>query len=393
LTILIGTYCIGLGLLLGRLGVAGIRIRDLKRKIEPIRCPKYLDVLYALKKRYAIQEKVELVTVTDLSTPIQIGIFQPIILIPDTLLQQASQTTLKAILAHKLAHIRRRDYLFNLAAALVQALYWYNPLVWLAAQHARALGEYACDDWTVSLAADHHDYSHLLLGITADTRVQSPPLFTVGMARPSQLARRLDRLAYLDGATFTQVHALAAKTVIVGLLALVLLLGTTALYAQSQRTDSVATDSPTNGLWNALIQIKNELPGFYHPSPNPYYAQLKSRDPKIRQQAAMNLLRFGTTTVPRLIEESQSDYTRVRYIAVQLLGRFKDHRALPALVKALGDPSANVAHKAAWALGALGSYHALEPLLQCADDASPRVRRRNGTRFRPMPFLYPPTGS
>jgi HEAT repeat protein len=162
--------------------------------------------------------------------------------------------------------------------------------------------------------------------------------------------------------------------VIVGLLALIFLLGTTTLNAQPQDTDAVATDSPANGLWNALIQIINELPGFYQASPDPYYAQLKSRDPKIRQQAAMNLLCFGTTTVPRLIEESQSDYTRVRYIAVQLLGRYKDHRALPALVKALDDPSANVAHKAAWGLGALGSYHALKPLLQCADDASPRVR-------------------
>ncbi|NKB69935.1 MAG: hypothetical protein GKR89_22915 [Candidatus Latescibacteria bacterium] len=110
------------------------------------------------------------------------------------------------------------------------------------------------------------------------------------------------------------------------------------------------------------------------PSPDPYFQQLRSRDPEERTRAAYELLRFGNEIVPRLIQESGSDYTRVRYVVVQLMGKVKDQRSVPTLIERLGDKSANVAAKAAWALAELQDPRALGPLLQYAGDASKGVR-------------------
>ena len=110
------------------------------------------------------------------------------------------------------------------------------------------------------------------------------------------------------------------------------------------------------------------------PSPDPYFQQLRSRDPEERTRAAYELLRFGNEIVPRLIQESNSDYTRVRYVVVQLMGKIKDRQSVPTLIERLGDKSANVAAKAAWALGELQDPRALGPLLEYAGDASKGVR-------------------
>ena len=41
---------------------------------------------------------------------------------------------MRIVLGHELAHIRRYDWLMHLAAALLRAAYWFNPLVWIACQ-------------------------------------------------------------------------------------------------------------------------------------------------------------------------------------------------------------------------------------------------------------------
>ncbi len=107
----------------------------------------------------------------------------------------------------------------------------------------------------------------------------------------------------------------------------------------------------------------------------PYFQQLRSRDRAERTKASYALLRFGNEIVPRLMEEYGSDYTRVRFEVVQLLGKLKDRRSVPTLIAALGDQSASVAGAAAWALGETRAPEALPELLRYANDASKKVRQ------------------
>jgi len=127
--------------------------------------------------------------------------------------------------------------------------------------------------------------------------------------------------------------------------------------------------------WPLLIACLLSLQACSERSPEPSFQQLRSRDAAERTKASNALLRFGNEIVPRLIEEYGSDYTRVRFEVVQLLGKLKDPRAVPTLIAALNDKSASVAAAAAWALGEVRTPEALPELLRCADDASKKVRR------------------
>ena len=129
-------------------------------------------------------------------------------------------------------------------------------------------------------------------------------------------------------------------------------------------------------VWLLLSGLMVWLPACGERDPEPYINQLKSRDPEERLKAANVLLRFGDQVVPRLIEECDSEYTRVRFEVVKLLGRGRDQRAVPVLIKALGDKSVNVAQAAAWSLGELRAPEALPALLGYGRDVSKGVREQ-----------------
>ena len=111
-------------------------------------------------------------------------------------------------------------------------------------------------------------------------------------------------------------------------------------------------------------------------SPEKYIHQLRSMQKLERTKAANELIRFDADeVVSRLIQEAGSGYIRVRFEVVNLLGRFKDVRAVPTLVGALDDKSPRVAAMAAWALGQIRSPDALGALLKYTRDPTVEVRQ------------------
>ncbi len=130
--------------------------------------------------------------------------------------------------------------------------------------------------------------------------------------------------------------------------------------------------------WNFSMWVLPWLVGSLGCGPDPAYhiEKLKSLDSDVRTKAANALIRFDADVViPMLLSESNSVYTRVRFEVVWLLGRFRDHRGIPALIAALGDRSPNVAARAALALGMMRSTEALPHLLGYVRDPSEVTRQ------------------
>ena len=93
------------------------------------------------------------------------------------------------MVAHEMAHVNRCDYMTQLAAQIACAVFWFHPLVWLAAIEMRRERERACDDAVLNLGHRATDYGEFLLALSRSLRrLDGAWLTGVGMAQSSQLA-------------------------------------------------------------------------------------------------------------------------------------------------------------------------------------------------------------
>ncbi len=119
------------------------------------------------------------------------GVLRPRVLLP----AQAAGwpgARIRLVLDHELAHVARRDWLWQMAADVLRALYWFNPLFWIACRRLRRESEQACDDAVLESGVPGRDYAAQLLEIATESRRAGPRWApAVPMARPSTLERRV----------------------------------------------------------------------------------------------------------------------------------------------------------------------------------------------------------
>jgi len=93
------------------------------------------------------------------------GILRPVLLLPAGIADRLSPAQLQAILAHELCHVRRRD---NLAAAghmLVEAIFWFHPLVWWIGARLVEERERACDEEVLRQGSEPDVYAEGILNV------------------------------------------------------------------------------------------------------------------------------------------------------------------------------------------------------------------------------------
>jgi beta-lactamase regulating signal transducer with metallopeptidase domain/ankyrin repeat protein len=187
-----GTLTILLYLLVGSTAAWWMR-----RRATPIDAP-WVDDARAVAEALAVPKPIRVVESALTTTPLVCGFWRPVIVMPRGAAEW-SEARLHTVTLHELAHIKRRDCVTQAVAQLVCALYWFNPLIWIAARRLRSERERACDDFVLAAGTRGSDYARHLLEIA---QARQPARFSplaaasLAMACPSQLEGRL--MAILD---------------------------------------------------------------------------------------------------------------------------------------------------------------------------------------------------
>ena len=126
-----------------------------------------------------------------ISVPMVWGFLRPVILLPVDADQWQTER-LRAVLLHELAHIKRWDWVMQTIAQIACAVYWFNPLVWLAVRWMRIEAEQACDDQVLNAGYQSTEYAQLLLDITRNVKIaKATSRAAVAIVRSSKIERRL----------------------------------------------------------------------------------------------------------------------------------------------------------------------------------------------------------
>jgi bla regulator protein blaR1 len=112
-----------------------------------------------------VRGSIRVLSSPTLLEPSVFGIFKPVLLLPEGIETRLSTAQLVAVYAHELCHVRRRD---NLAAALhmlVEALFWFHPLVWWLESRLIEERERACDEAVLQAGNRPQDYAESILEV------------------------------------------------------------------------------------------------------------------------------------------------------------------------------------------------------------------------------------
>ena len=116
------------------------------------------------------------------------------ILIPSVFLAELDKTELCALLAHELAHVRRRDHLVRVVEWLACSAWWWNPIVWWARRELRSVEESSCDILAVSaMEATRGRYARSLLR-AVEVLSAAPVQRTPALASAADIGRDSERL-------------------------------------------------------------------------------------------------------------------------------------------------------------------------------------------------------
>ncbi|HET7462962.1 MAG TPA: M56 family metallopeptidase [Longimicrobium sp.] len=181
-----------------RLGYGVARVWWMQRRAVEIDDEEWVRITDRLARRLRVGRLVTLLRERHAVVPMTWGIMRPVVLLPSD--AEAWDTERRTVvLAHELAHVRRWDTLTQWIAHLALALFWFHPLVWVAARRMREEREHACDDAVLSIGTRPVAYADHLLSIVRSLGEAEGPAAALAMARRSQFEGRL--LAILDGAT------------------------------------------------------------------------------------------------------------------------------------------------------------------------------------------------
>jgi bla regulator protein blaR1 len=173
----------------------------------PLREGREVEALRRVELARGIRKRIEMFVSR---TPLEPGIFgiaKPVLIWPGGISERLEDAHLEAILAHEVWHVRRQD---NLAAAMhmvVEAVFWFHPMVWWLGARLVEERERACDEEVLASGCERQVYAESILkiceycvesplacvaGVTgADLKKRIVQIMTKRVARKLDFSRRL----------------------------------------------------------------------------------------------------------------------------------------------------------------------------------------------------------
>ena len=157
---------------------------------------------------------IEIRSAPGLLEPGVVGVLRPILLLPAGITERLQPREFEAVLAHELCHVRRHDNVTSAIHMIVEAVFWFYPLVWWIGARLLQERERACDEAVLDLGSKPHDYAEGILKV-CKSYLESP-LPCVSGVTSSDLKKRIQTILLGRIArelTFAKKLALASAAV------------------------------------------------------------------------------------------------------------------------------------------------------------------------------------
>ena len=303
-------------LLLMRLLIEIWQLERFKRDALPLPFA-YRDALARWAGVAGYSRDVRLCVSPHTDVPVAIGLFDAMILLPETLLAQLSPEEIEHIALHELAHLRRHDDWFNALERVLVTVYFFNPVIrWIAAQ-MDVEREVACDDHVVDLTHEVRPYAHCLTKMAEVTQWPRAALAAPGVfITRKSISIRIERLLRADSSQRLRISygtALAAMATVA------------AVFVGAQFYGPVIA-APLNAVSSAAVAVVQRNAVTVHRTPRPRTPQWQVAAPPT---TAVQTVALVQTPPPRHVKRASQPHkrsapvpaNRVRVVSAPLAAR------------------------------------------------------------------------
>ena len=156
-----------------------------------------------------IKRKVFVYLSALVKSPLTVGYFKPIVLLPLACLSNLSISQVEAILLHELSHIRRYDYLLNFIISIISTVLYFNPFAKLLIKNIEEEREHCCDQLVLQFGYDKVSYASALL--TLEKNSSARLILALGATGKSCLFKRIEKIVGMENKKqFKKNHFAAA---------------------------------------------------------------------------------------------------------------------------------------------------------------------------------------
>jgi TonB family protein len=258
-------WMIGLLFMLLRLAVGAVAIHKLKKGMVEVHNPRIFAALNSAEKAFSRRTKARVFVSRKAPYPMAVGVFKPVVLVPEYYVKKLKDSQIRGILLHELSHIYHGDLAAGILQRLVTAINWWNPLAYaLSRAFSRAREEIS--DNHVLLHNDSKDYAECLINLAEKTTLWKRLSVSVGLASPHIPLK--DRVKHILSKERIMETNLKKSTIAVMVVSAFLLLaavaGSRLIFASDkpaatiERVDEALPGLPTQGQQNQEEKQKPE---------------------------------------------------------------------------------------------------------------------------------------
>ena len=227
-------WCLGVLVFSVRLAGSGMHAAALRRRGHAAE-PWLVALVARVAAGMGVHHPIDVIVPSGYPGAATVGWVRPAILMPAAIAIGLPVSQVEALIAHEVAHIRRHDYLVNLAQLVVETIYFYHPAIWWVSRRIRAERELCCDDAAVAWSGDAHAYARALTTVAAS--LPQPAMAASG----GSLVRRVERLLGVPAAE----PWLSRRTGLAALVVTVLLVGGGSAWMDAQQSPRASAGGAT----------------------------------------------------------------------------------------------------------------------------------------------------